>query len=77
MAAFDSSELLSVHERIQLFIDALPVLSHNELASLAEDTCPICLVPFSALNYPETRGIITKLSQCGHIFCRKEYALLP
>lgn len=76
MAASDSSELLSVHERIQLFIDALPILCDDELASLAEDNCPICLVPFLAFNVPETRGIITKLSECGHFFCRKEYALL-
>jgi hypothetical protein len=77
MAVSNSTELLTVHERIELFIEDLPVLSNDELASLAEDTCPICLVPFAALDDPNTRGLVTKLTECGHAFCRKEYELLP
>lgn len=77
MAASDPTEFLTVHERIELFIEDLPVLSNDELASLAEDTCPICLVPFAALNDSNTRGLVTKLTECSHAFCRKEYALLP
>ncbi|KAF8627186.1 hypothetical protein AX15_004504 [Amanita polypyramis BW_CC] len=70
-----ADDLLTAHDPIQLFIDALPALTGDELASLAEDACPICLVPFVALNnstVTTSERTVTKLIECGHVFCRKD-----
>ncbi|KIL70102.1 hypothetical protein M378DRAFT_156158 [Amanita muscaria Koide BX008] len=75
MTTADSDELLTVQERIQLAIESLPALSDAEVASLADETCPICLVPFSLLvdsDPGSLRHAVTKLLGCGHVFCRED-----
>ncbi|KAK2466176.1 hypothetical protein APHAL10511_001818 [Amanita phalloides] len=75
MGSLDAHDLLTVQDRIQLFIDGLPVLSADDLSLLAEDACPICLVPFATLNDPTitfSNRAVTKLAECGHVFCRKD-----
>lgn len=64
---------------IDPIIDSLPVLTENDIN--AEDSCPICLVPFSTILSDPDSGV-TKLDACNHIFCRKEcvvwfYLVLP
>lgn len=56
---------------IDLIIDNLPILTANDLIN-ADDSCPICLVPFSSILSDPESGV-TKLDACNHIFCRKEY----
>ncbi|PFH46168.1 hypothetical protein AMATHDRAFT_156087 [Amanita thiersii Skay4041] len=68
-------DLLSLQDRIQHALDALPLLSSDEITSLSDDSCPICLMPFAAI-ISETRSVpehgVTKLIGCGHVFCRKD-----
>jgi hypothetical protein len=68
--------LLSPQDRIEAFLQSLPVLDKDSDLVL-EDSCPICLMPFSSIftedcsAEPEIAGV-TKLIGCGHIFCRRE-----
>lgn len=55
---------------IDLIIDNLPILTANDLIN-ADDSCPICLVPFSSILSDPESGV-TKLDACNHIFCRKD-----
>ena len=70
--------LMSPQDRIETFLQSLPVLDKDsDLPVVLEDSCPICLMPFSSIlaedcsAEPEIVGV-TKLTGCGHIFCRKE-----
>ena len=85
----DPAVYLSLSERVEHAIAALPTLSKEEIP--LDDTCPICLQGFEAIyegrahedglamssalpngaDPEELRGV-TKLSGCGHIFCRLE-----
>jgi hypothetical protein len=66
--------LMSPQDRIEAFLQSLPVLDKD---LVLEDSCPICLMPFSSIfaedcsAEPEIAGV-TKLTGCGHIFCRRE-----
>jgi len=55
---------------IDPIINSLPILTANDLVN-ADDSCPICLVPFSSILSDPESGI-TKLDACNHIFCRKD-----
>lgn len=67
--------LMSPQERIERFLESLPVLDKDSVG--LEDSCPICLMPFTSIfaedcsAEPEMAGV-TKLTGCGHIFCRRE-----
>jgi hypothetical protein len=56
---------------IDPIIHNLPILTADDLIN-ADDSCPICLVPFSSILSDPESGV-TKLDACNHIFCRKEY----
>ena len=68
--------LMSPQDRIEIFLESLPVLDKDSNFVL-EDSCPICLMPFTSIfaedcsAEPEIAGV-TKLTGCGHIFCRRE-----
>lgn len=73
----------SVSDRVKQFIRDLPILPKDQIP--VEDSCPICLVPFTEIlkgledavepgaedEDGDERGV-TKLEECGHIFCRRE-----
>ena len=71
----------SIHERIQSIISSLPVILEDSIPH--DDNCPICLVSFRSIlgeercpdlsQEPPLCGV-TKLAECGHLFCRKECA---
>jgi hypothetical protein len=63
--------LLCIMDLIDPIIDNFPVLTASDLIN-ADDSCPICLVPFSSILSDPESGV-TKLDACNHIFCRKEY----
>jgi hypothetical protein len=77
----DEIVLLTTEQRIELVIQKLPTLAADDVPP--EDTCPICLVPFARVlagetAHPEQPGEspgVTKLTACGHMFCRFEYVL--
>lgn len=54
---------------ISRVLESLPVLTAKDIPD-DEDSCPICLTPFSYLFLDSG---VTKLVACDHIFCRKEY----
>lgn len=67
-------------EEFTTFITHLPRISKSELTT---DGCPICLLPWDGIEQIDLESEseldlsgITKLSGCGHTFCRKEYVLL-
>jgi hypothetical protein len=68
--------LMSPQDRIEIFLESLPVLN-KDTDLVLEDSCPICLMPFASIlaedcsTEPEIAGV-TKLTGCGHMFCRKE-----
>lgn len=69
--------LIPPQDRIELFLESLPALDKDS-DEVLEDSCPICLMPFTSIlaedcisAEPETAGV-TKLTGCGHIFCRRE-----
>ena len=68
--------LMSPQDRIEAFLQSLPVLDKDSDLVL-EDSCPICLMPFNSIfaedcsAEPEIAGV-TKLTGCGHVFCRRE-----
>jgi len=68
--------LMSPRDRIEAFLQSLPVLDKDSDLVL-EDSCPICLMPFTSIfaedcsAEPEIAGV-TKLTGCGHMFCRRE-----
>ncbi|KAG5715825.1 hypothetical protein E4T56_gene17066 [Termitomyces sp. T112] len=60
-------------ELISRVLESLPVLTAEDIPD-DEDSCPICLIPFSSLfldNTDDNCGV-TKLAACNHIFCRKD-----
>ncbi|KAF5363304.1 hypothetical protein D9756_000670 [Leucocoprinus leucothites] len=72
-------------ETVKNFIQDLPVLPREQIP--LEDNCPICLLPFVEILQDEEEstekgleekegdkevGGITKLEECGHIFCRRD-----
>ncbi|KAH9938325.1 uncharacterized protein B0H18DRAFT_11098 [Fomitopsis serialis] len=81
-----SMEFLTLGERVEHAIAALPTLSKEEIP--LDDACPICLQGFGAIyegkaqeevaadnglpngTDPEEHRGVTKLSGCGHVFCR-------
>lgn len=81
-------EFLTLGERVEHAIAALPTLSKEEIP--LDDACPICLQGFEAIyegkaqeevavdnglpngTDPEEHRGVTKLSGCGHVFCRFE-----
>ncbi|KAG6817449.1 hypothetical protein H0H87_008617 [Tephrocybe sp. NHM501043] len=60
-------------ELISRVLEGLPVLTAKDIPD-DEDSCPICLTPFSSLFRDDADGEagITKLVACNHIFCRKD-----
>jgi hypothetical protein len=57
---------------VAAFLESLPVLS-KDMVDIG-DSCPICLTSFDVLTDPSAPNFgVTKLN-CGHIFCRQEYA---
>lgn len=72
---------LTTEQRIERAVQKLPTLAAHEVPT--EDSCPICLVPFSTILEGEANGLqqvelagVTKLYGCGHVFCRLECVLL-
>ncbi|GJE97163.1 RING domain-containing protein [Phanerochaete sordida] len=76
-----------VREAVDAFVSSLPRLSEQDLISLneAESSCPICLNQFHTIATEEEMALamdspatpvqalgVTKLHDCGHIFCRKD-----
>ena len=84
----DVTEFLTLGERVEHAIAALPTLSREEIP--LDDACPICLQSFEAIfgghaqeehatndgppngTDPEEHRGVTKLAGCGHVFCRFE-----
>lgn len=68
---------LSPQARMEMFLLSLPALNKDSSDIALEDSCPICLIPFTSIfaedcnAEPEMAGV-TKLMGCGHIFCRRE-----
>lgn len=68
--------LILPQDRIEIFLESLPVLNKDSDVVL-EDSCPICLMPFASIfaedcsAEPQMAGV-TKLTGCGHVFCRRE-----
>ncbi|KAG6861002.1 hypothetical protein C0995_005022 [Termitomyces sp. Mi166 len=59
-------------ELISRVLESLPVLTAKDIPD-DEDSCPICLTPFSSLFLDNIDGSgVTKLAACNHIFCRKD-----
>lgn len=67
----------TTEQRIERAIQRLPTLAAADVPK--DDSCPICLVPFSGIlsgevPLPESKELagVTKLEGCGHVFCRLE-----
>ncbi|KIP07680.1 hypothetical protein PHLGIDRAFT_117858 [Phlebiopsis gigantea 11061_1 CR5-6] len=65
----------TTEQRIERAIQKLPTLAAADVPK--DDSCPICLVPFSGILSgeappPESKELagVTKLGGCGHVFCR-------
>ncbi|KAH7930097.1 hypothetical protein BV22DRAFT_1102063 [Leucogyrophana mollusca] len=69
---------VALFRRIQEALDDLPVLNADSIPK--DESCAICLTPFSAVLVEQTppaeldssEGGITKVAACGHMFCRKD-----
>ncbi|KAH7916078.1 hypothetical protein BJ138DRAFT_1140143 [Hygrophoropsis aurantiaca] len=74
---FYSERRLALFRRIQEALDDLPVLDAETIPK--DESCAICLTPFSAVleeclpsQLDDVEGGVTKVSGCGHMFCRKD-----
>ena len=73
-------EILTTQNMIQQAISALPTLTTTDIP--LDDSCAICLTAFDAVLAEEAEMKVstqnkedygvTKLVDCGHMFCRKE-----
>ncbi|KAF9226487.1 hypothetical protein BS17DRAFT_764743 [Gyrodon lividus] len=77
---FYSERGLALLRRVQDAIDNLPVLEETLVPK--DEFCAICLMPFASIlsgEYPHENekvnaegGGVTKVTGCGHMFCRKD-----
>ncbi|GJE84983.1 C3HC4-type zinc finger protein [Phanerochaete sordida] len=72
----DTVLALTPEQRVERAVQALPTLAAHDVP--ADDSCPICLLPFASVLGGENVGPghsrelagVTKLAGCGHVFCR-------